>query len=253
MKLDHFSLTCPALNNSQSIRVFYPDNRAKHYPVLYVHDGEFCFRRDTPKDYESMELDLALGQREMIIVSIAAQPGAERTREYSPFPWVNEAQKYLHPGEEKGDVYLSWVVQELLPYIESHYPALKGRDNTFMLGCSLGAVITAYASAKYSAFFSRFGLCSLASWGNEEALLAQIKKSKILAKSHYFIRVGGNEGVPRDLLSLGECYPRLAQDFVSLLRQKRVATIDFKLNPGRRHKTIEWAKDMPDFIDFLLK
>jgi predicted alpha/beta superfamily hydrolase len=253
MKLDHFSFSSEALGNSRMIRVLYPEDTRRHYPVLYVHDGEFAFRRDTPKDYESMELDLALAKREMIIVSIAAQEWQARTREYSPFPWVNEAEKYLHPGEEEGQLYLEWLIRELMPYVESHYPVKKGRENTFMLGCSLGAVITAYASGAYPNLFSKFGLCSLASWGNEGAFLSFLQKTNIPAKTHYFVRVGSEEGIPRDLTSLGTCYPALAEDFVSLLKQKGITDIDFKLNEGFHHKTIAWSKDMPAFIDFLFK
>ena len=140
-----------------------------------------------------------------------------------------------------------------MPYVESHYLVKKGRENTFMLGCSLGAVITAYASGAYPNLFSKFGLCSLASWGNEGAFLSFLQKTNIPAKTHYFVRVGSEEGIPRDLTSLGTCYPALAEDFVSLLKQKGITDIDFKLNEGFHHKTIAWSKDMPAFIDFLFK
>jgi predicted alpha/beta superfamily hydrolase len=97
MKLDTFLLSSPELGNTRKIRVYYPDDSTKRYPVLYVHDGEFCFREDTPPSYECLELDKALEAtaRNLIIVSVEAMPWQIRTREYSPFPWIGEAQKHL--------------------------------------------------------------------------------------------------------------------------------------------------------------
>jgi predicted alpha/beta superfamily hydrolase len=87
MKLDKFLLPSRKLGNARTIRVYYPEDKSKRYPVLYVHDGEFCFRKDTPADYESMELDLALEKtgKQLIIVTIEAMHWQIRTREYSPF------------------------------------------------------------------------------------------------------------------------------------------------------------------------
>ncbi len=253
MKLDCFPLASKSLGNSRKIRVLYPEDSSKKYPVLYVHDGEYCFRLDTPGSSESMELDKALGSHEMVIVSLAAQEWRTRTREYSPFPWVGEARKYLRPGEEEGVTYLEWLICEVMPYIEAHYPVKKGRENAFMLGCSLGAVLSIYASAKYPTIFSRFGSCSLASWGNEKALLSALEQAEVPAETRFFIRVGSEEGIPRDLASLGCCYPRLSEELVSMLQKKGLKKVDYRLNEGRQHKTAEWAKDMPDFIDFLFK
>jgi predicted alpha/beta superfamily hydrolase len=57
MKLDCFPLASKSLGNSRKICVLYPEDSSKKYPVLYVHDGEYCFRLDTPGSSESMELD----------------------------------------------------------------------------------------------------------------------------------------------------------------------------------------------------
>ncbi|MDY0345907.1 MAG: alpha/beta hydrolase-fold protein [Bacilli bacterium] len=254
MNLDTFLLSSSALGNTRKIRVYYPDDLTKRYPVLYVHDGEFCFREDTPLSYECLELDIALKTvaQDLIIVSIEAMPWQIRTREYSPFPWIDEAQKYLPAGQELGDVYLEWLINNVKPLIESKYPVYTDYQHTYMMGCSLGALISIYASAKYANLFSKIGLFSLASWGNHKALLDYLSYRQKDLHASYFIRVGDAEGTPRDLhKSLVNCYVPLNEDVVNHLTDLGVKNLDFKVNPGRFHKTIEWAKDMPEFISWL--
>ncbi len=123
-----------------------------------------------------------------------------------------------------------------------------------MMGCSLGALISIYASAKYANLFSKIGLFSLASWGNHKALLDYLSFRQKDLHASYFIRVGDAEGTPRDLhKSLVNCYVPLNEDVVNHLTDLGVKNLDFKVNPGRFHKTIEWAKDMPEFISWLFK
>lgn len=254
-QLSKFVLQSNRLGNSRLIRVLCPIDTTKRYPVLYVHDGEYCFRLDTPSECECMSLDKALETtgHEMIIVTIEAMQWQKRTKEYSPFPWSKDAEKYLHPGEEEGDIYLDWLINEVKPLIDRTFPTLTDFKNTFLLGCSLGALISLYASVKYPYVFSKVGLMSLASWGNEPALLDLISTSNINKSIAYFMRVGTEEGTPRDLINLGPCYVKINENAYATLRKHGVNNIDFAINPGRRHKTIEWEKDMPRFISWLFE
>ena len=250
-KLEKFPFFSKILSNERDIRVYFPSGEGP-YPVLFVHDGEVAFRRDTPEGWESLEIDQALGERELVVVAIAALPWQERTKEYSPFPWNHEAEKWLPKGEEKGEKYLRFLMEELIPYIESHYPVSRKREQRFMMGCSLGAQISVYASAAYPDSFSKIGCFSLASWGNEEAFLAYLRENHPRKDTSFFVRVGTEEGIPRDLASYGCCYPEKSQNLLRILKEIGIQDVDFLINQGRRHKTIEWSKDMPRFLAFLL-
>jgi len=254
MNFTKFALYSKTLGNSRHIRVYYPRHQNKRCPVLYVHDGEFCFRADTPDGYECLSLDLALEQigKEMIIVSLEAMSWQIRTREYSPFHWIGDAEKYLPKGEEQGDVYLEWVIKEVKPYIDEHFWTKPDCEHTFMMGCSLGALISLYAGAKYPDTFSKIGSFSLASWGNHQALLAFLDKNPY-EKTKLFMRVGTEEGIPRDLVNLGNCYVGLNREVYEHLKALGTTNINFKINEGTRHKTSAWEKDMPEFLTWLAK
>ena len=249
-RFEKFSFPSSILGNSRDIRVYVPIGEGP-FPVLFLHDGEVAFRLDTPEGWESLEIDKAIGERPLAVVSIAALPWQERTKEYSPFPWNREAEKWLPKGEEKGDPYIRFLLEELLPYIEKKYPISTKREERFLMGCSLGAQISVYLSSKFPDVFSKIGCFSLASWGNEEAFLEFIEKHPPRKDTSYFIRVGTEEGIPRDLTNYGNCYPEKSQNLLRLLKRIGLEDIDFKINEGRRHKTIEWMKDMPDFLRFL--
>jgi predicted alpha/beta superfamily hydrolase len=253
MKLDKFILPTPSLGNDHEIRVYYPTNLLKRYPVLYVNDGAFAFRKDTPQDYECLSLDKAMemNHQEFIVVTIAAKEWTKRTKEYSPFAWIGDAEKYLHPGEEEGAIYTKWIVETLMPHINQHYQALSDYSHNAFLGSSLGALIAIYTSSAYPHAFSKVGCFSFASWGNEKAVIDFLNSHPPLPTTSYFVRVGLEEGIPRDLTSLGSCYPALSKNLVSTLKECGVLSINYHENEGYHHKTKDWEKDMPAFLKWL--
>ena len=253
MKLIEHKFLSSELYNSRKISILVPDDLTKRYPVLYVHDGAYIFRKNTPFGAESLEIDLALEavKKDLIVVGIPAMEWEERTKEYSPFPWVGSASKYLPSGMEKGEQYLEFIVKTLMPWVEAFLPVISDYEHTFMLGSSLGAQLTLYASLAYPDYFSKLGLFSLATWGNEQAMDDFLMSHHPFKTTSYFVRVGGKEGIPRDLSDLGECYPRISQKTVDLLNKFTSAPADFKINPEGRHKTLDWSKEMIDFLTWL--
>lgn len=251
--LTELSFEVPSLGWNKKVKVLCPPSGGP-YPLLIVHDGRYAFKKDTPLGYETLALDEAISEASfpMVVAAIEEEEWEQRTKEYSPFAWTGPAEHFLPEGQEKGKEYASWVVSFLLPFLRNSFPCLEGQRNAFMLGSSLGALISVYISASYPDIFSKIGCFSLASWGNEEALLDSVRSSKISKCNSFFIRVGTNEGLPRGILEFKDYYPKMSEDFVSALQNKGVG-FDFKINEGRSHKTKEWALDMPSFISFLKK
>jgi len=57
-------------------------------------------------------------------------------------------------GDElTSDRYLQFIVTELKPFIDSTYRTLAGRADTFVMGSSMGGLISAYAVAEYPDVF----------------------------------------------------------------------------------------------------
>jgi predicted alpha/beta superfamily hydrolase len=145
----------------------YATDPAVRYPVIYMHDGENLFDASDAKFGVEWGIDevmtglVAAGEvRPAIIVGIWSL-GAGRYAEYMP-------QKAAPPGEIDfrvpskpvltgrqlvSDQYLDFLVTELKPFIDSTYRTLPGRDDTFVMGSSMGGLISAYAVAEFPGVF----------------------------------------------------------------------------------------------------
>ena len=58
------------------------------------------------------------------------------------------------------DLYLKFLVTELKPYIDSNYRTRTDRQNTFVMGSSMGGLISAYAITEYPEIFGGAGCVS---------------------------------------------------------------------------------------------
>jgi predicted alpha/beta superfamily hydrolase len=56
-------------------------------------------------------------------------------------------------GRPLADEYLKFIVEELKPFVDQNFRTLPDKKNTFMMGSSLGGLITIYAEASYPDVF----------------------------------------------------------------------------------------------------
>ncbi|MDD2631534.1 MAG: alpha/beta hydrolase-fold protein [Bacteroidales bacterium] len=157
----------PQLSRHRRIWLYLPpgyDTSAKSYPVLYMHDGQNLFDVATAFAGE-WEVDEALNQlategKQVPIVVGIDNGGNYRIGEYTP--WTNPQY-----GGGEGDLYARFIVETLKPYIDQHYRTLPDRDNTGVMGSSLGGLISHYIGLKYQNIFSKAGIFSPSYWFND--------------------------------------------------------------------------------------
>ncbi len=146
----------------------YDTEGLKKYPVLYMHDGQVLFETGRGFTGEEWEVDEMMTQlikekkiRETIVVGIWNTP--KRFLEYAPEkPFLDLLPEEQIPTDEMkteygvplSDNYLKFIAEDLKPYIDANYKTLSNRENTFMLGSSMGGLITIYALAEYPNVFS---------------------------------------------------------------------------------------------------
>ena len=155
----------------------YDPRSSDRYPVIYMHDGQMMFDHHT-SPYAGMDLfwdvDKAITKlvrdgeiRPAIVVSVwmADWKKGARGAEYMPQKAVTDEVWQLmkeqgegfaveEGGEEmSADKYLEFIVHELKPFIDETYPTQSDRGNTFVMGSSMGGLISAYAVAEYPDVF----------------------------------------------------------------------------------------------------
>lgn len=146
-----------------------PDQR---FPVIYMHDGQNLFDPATAfigvdwGVHEALEKLFAAGRaRPAIIVGIWNTP--QRRAEYFPdkaFAQLADDALRAHVisnyGAPCGGRYLEFIVFELKPFIDRRYRTLPGRDDTFIMGSSMGGLISLYALCEYPQVFGGAGCLS---------------------------------------------------------------------------------------------
>lgn len=155
--------------SNRQIDIWLPNGfnlkQKQKYAVLYMHDGQNLF--DTRFGYHGQiwAADVAMQKlldqnkvKPTIIVGIWNTPG--RFAEYLPAPAFNglsKYQQYILTRERSdtllSDAYLRFLVEELKPYIDAHYPVITDPSHTFIAGSSMGGLISAYALAAYPEVF----------------------------------------------------------------------------------------------------
>lgn len=154
----------------------YARDRRRRYPVVYMHDGQNLFDPKTSFAGVDWGVDEALARlieqgviREAVVVGVWNTP--RRLAEYMPrkaappAPRRGEArapETAAGPaaGAAVSDEYLKFLVRELKPFVDSNYRTRPGRADTFVMGSSMGALVSAYAVCEYPRVFGGAGCVS---------------------------------------------------------------------------------------------
>ena len=146
----------------------YKKEDSRRYPVIYMHDGQVLFQKGRGFSGEEWEVDEMMTNlisedkvQEAIIVGIWNTN--KRFREYQPnkpFQNLNAEQQVLrdsldadYNGGPLADEYLKSIVEELKPFLDTNYKTLADKENTYMMGSSMGGLISIYAMAEYPHVF----------------------------------------------------------------------------------------------------
>jgi len=147
---------------------------AKKYGVVYMHDGQMLF--DSTKSWNGQEWQVdenvskLLREKSIMDVIVVGiyNNGLHRNAEYFP-----EAILELMPNDlrnrvihewltdkPQGDHYLLFITSELKAFIDANYSTYPDQQHTFIMGASMGGLISLYALIKYPGIFRGAGCLS---------------------------------------------------------------------------------------------
>ncbi len=159
----------------------------KKYPVVYLMDSQWDFPLVNAIYGEQYYDGFIPG---LIIVGVTwggtkPNPDSLRARDYTP---TAEARVPQSGGADK---FLSFMKEELFPFIESNYRAEPG--NRILMGCSLGGLFTMYTMFTHTDMFSGYIAASPAVGWDNEVLYSYEKKfaaQKINTPIRLYMTVG---------------------------------------------------------------
>jgi len=240
------------------------------YAVLYMHDGQMLFDASTTWNKQEWGVDEVMTRllqedkiRDCIVVGIWNN-GDKRHAEYFPqraWDYVSKSKQKkilkakhsdVHPQLfENGllaDNYLRFLIRELKPFIDSTYSTLRGQENTFIMGSSMGGLISCYAICEYPGVFGG-AICMSTHWPAIDGIaLKYIADNLPNAQSHKIYFDYGTA----TLDSLYEPY-QLKVDAMMLKRgyQKGINFTSDKFE-GAAHTEDAWKERLHIPLEFML-
>jgi predicted alpha/beta superfamily hydrolase len=234
----------PHLNATRRISALLPHDyykTDKKYPVLYLQDGQNLF--NPLAEYGDWAIDKSMrklaeeGSSDLIIIAID-HGEKERIIEYLP---------YYHPrfGKGKGNFYIRFMIEKLIPYINNRYRTLTDFDNTGIGGSSMGGLISLHAGLTNPGVFGKMMIFSPSLWISR-MIFNNTKTFTPLEKSKIYLYAGGQESK--------EHLPN-AQMLETIIRNKMVNghNIDFhfSVNELGNHSEVHWREEFPKAVKWL--
>lgn len=234
------------------------------YPVIYMHDGQNVFDPQTSyngNDWMVDEVMTRLIEEDQIpsaIIVAVWNSGNTRFPEYMPqkpdsvmnSTAVRERVERDHGSPIISDKYLKFLTEELKPHIDSLYASRPDRDHTFIMGSSMGGLISLYALTEYPEVFGGAACLSTHFIVPElgDAFIGHLQKATPEPGDHRIYFDYGTEGLDSRYGPTQERVDRIMRE-VGYRAEKDWLTLKFE---GHDHKEQYWAKRVEIPLKFLL-
>lgn len=155
--------------DARNVDVWLPEGytATKRYAVLYMHDGQMLFDASTTWNKQAWNVQdtvqrlINAGRIPDTLIVGVWNNGKYRHSEYFPqkyLPGMPEAlrDKLVKEGlqnKPQSDNYLRFLVEELKPAIDAKYATRPEAASTFLMGSSMGGLISVYAMNEYPQVF----------------------------------------------------------------------------------------------------
>jgi predicted alpha/beta superfamily hydrolase len=242
--------------NDRFLRVWVPpgyedaENPARQYPVLYLNDGQNLFEPATSFNGVEWQVDETADRliREQIIPPLIIvgidNAGKDRIREYMPHRSFQPMMLRV-----QGTRYPSFLIKEVMPFVERHYRVASGPRSTGLGGSSLGALIALYTVAVSPGIFGRLLLESPSLWAANRQIIRQSRTVRRWPE-RVFLATGSAEAgrEDRDRSMVDD-----VQELAAILHRGGLDARHLRLvvEQGASHHESEWARRFPDALSFL--
>jgi predicted alpha/beta superfamily hydrolase len=262
----------------------YAENTEATYPVVYMHDGQNLWAAmpgiafgatwnvDTAFDTASQKGACSSGGvtgwgaqplggtattcngdgdcsssecrtfPEAIVIGVAN----DSSRIYEYTPTVDPTQTSLGPAGG-ADQYLTMLVTELKPKIDSMLRTRPGVGDTAMSGSSLGGLLTAYAGLKHPDVFGRIAAISPSSWWDSDVIVNDVTGTPAAPMRPLVVYVDSGQGTADDEADtdlLASAY--LGVGYVDGQTFRHV------IQAGAQHNETYWAQRFPGAMQSIL-
>jgi predicted alpha/beta superfamily hydrolase len=224
----------------------YGRETKRRYPVLYLHDGQNLFDGATSfipgqewrVDETAQSLIESRAIEPVIIVGIY-NTGKERVEEYTP----SADPKYKVGG--KAELYGRLLVEELKPFIDSHYRTKADAKNTGLGGSSLGGLVTMYLGLHYPNVFGKLAVVSPSVWWDNRRILGDVASFGSNRHARIWLDMGTDEGAN------AAADARTLRDALVSKGWHLDSDLKYFEAQGAKHSETAWAQRVDPILRFL--
>jgi enterochelin esterase family protein len=229
----------------------YDGSECPRLPVMYFHDGNESITRHSFVDAADEHYRLR-PQDSAVLVFVALPNQDVRLAQYT-FPPARDPN-WPTP---RGDDYLAFLKDDLMPRVQSSFRVLTGRDYTGVAGASLGGLISVYAGFQMPGTFGFVG-CQSGSlfWPHDgqvdrndgNAMVVRAAEGPMVSLRFYVDHGSPTAGCTRDDEPGGDdCQSSL--QFVQALRGRGYSVAHVN-QPGAQHDWSFWKQRLPKMLCF---
>lgn len=261
----------------QRLSIWLPpgyDASDRRYPVLYMHDGHNLFDLKNSNFNKIWAADKAMlaavasGKVEPHIIIGIWAPGPDRYRQYLPRSAYDAAPPAVRAqmdamsngGAVVSDRYLAWIAGPLKSWVDASFRTRPGRDDTAIVGSSMGGLMSCYAFLERTEVFGRAG-CVSSHWPAVDPRVVAGEDSgvKQMWDAWFAVRLGKPDGrrvwMDHGTATLDQFYAPYQQvvdaRFAAAGWQKG-RDWESKVYEGAEHEENAWAARLPEIFGWLL-
>ncbi|WP_303921386.1 esterase [Draconibacterium sediminis] len=170
----------------------------KKYPVFYLQHGGGGDEDAWPtlgRACQILDNLIAQGKAEpMIVVMPNADPNSLAAPDImDPLPGPSIFSLGMESDElHSGGAYTKDLVEDIIPYIESHYQVIKKKESRAIAGLSMGGIYTLYTTARNPELFNYIGVLSMGFTPGRDAK-AELKPVKDAGYKLYWVGCGESD------------------------------------------------------------
>lgn len=246
-----FNVYADKLGRMIPVHMYLPDNYMeshKDYPVLYMLDGHNLFFDEDATYGRSWRLINYLNGFPDGIIVVGAEcshNGNDRLAEYAPASFYDPEFGGTFKG--LGWKTMDFMVKNLKPYIDEHFPTMADREHTWIGGSSCGGTMALYGLYRYSHIYSKAVALSPYLTPSISELLKQAWQSRVRRPSSLYMSWGTREGWNAHEFV---AETKACTDMSNILTRKGVR-VYFNVKLYGEHTEASWEAEVPEFLRFL--
>ncbi|MDH4290432.1 MAG: esterase family protein [Aquincola sp.] len=259
------------------VDVWLPDNYdpSRRHAVIYMQDGQMLFDARTTWNGQAWNADVAVarlvksGRIAPAIIVGVWNNGPERYAEYYPQKMLSYAsesarREYVDKasnGRSKADAYLRFLVEELKPMIDRRYATRSEPEATFVVGSSMGGMISLYALCEYPQVFGAAAGLSThwvgipTGWGLDKVRQASLGDAAVAYMARHLPAAGRHRlYIDRGTDALDSLYAPALDRVATLLHDRGFSATDAatRVIESTGHNERDWAARLEPTLAFLM-